>query len=311
MCAKKSLVSSSDYHKFSNNLIKLREIYGESQSELAAAIGLTKSAIGNYEARLRIPEKDELRAIAKHYNLTVWTLLNRDFTKIVIKKDISFNDPNMIKSLSEKASPLMCSDDALENESFQRAYEGHLKYLESWYSDKDDCENIMMDKCIYLYKQAGEDGIPEAYANVLGLLLLKLRELMFTDKTKEFRLKDKPKRNSVFGSFKYKFLPSVKDKPDPEFTEYMKNMIKEIRTDFFQNVHNLKSIDDSEFGALGDYYIALAYLLNVVGNGLPWAENRQIAAEMIGLGRLLHNKYIIDMYTSMNLAERVNGKKTN
>lgn len=298
------LISESDYNYLGLNIIKLREIYGESQKDLAEAIGVTKSAISNYEHGNRFPERDDLRAIAKHYNLTVQMLLSSDFSKVSIKRDVSLDDANTIKTLTEKMFPFMCSDEALDNESFRRAHDFHLEFLKSIYNDDDDCENFMMDRCINLYKQAGEDGIPEACANVLGLLLLRLRELMFADKTKEFHAKDLLKKNFVFGSFKYKFLPSVKDRKDPQLSEYTQNIIKDIRTDYFQNIYNLKSMDDSEFNALGDYYIALAYLYNVVGNGLTWAENRQIASEMIGLGYALHNKYAVDLYTSFNMNKK-------
>ena len=69
MCEKDSDVSQKDYYKLGRNIRALRKINNESQEKLVEAVGLTKSAISNYENGIRIPEREQLRAIAKHYNI--------------------------------------------------------------------------------------------------------------------------------------------------------------------------------------------------------------------------------------------------
>ncbi len=73
---------------FGTILRKLREDSGLTQSELAQALNLTDATIGNYEQGSRRPRNDTLKAIAKHFNVSVDYLLgfeNTTTTDVIIK----------------------------------------------------------------------------------------------------------------------------------------------------------------------------------------------------------------------------------
>lgn len=78
------------------NIGCLRELYGEERADLAEAIGLSESAISNYENDIRSPQRDELFLIAQHYNVSVNDILNYDFSHEVI------NTYHMHAALNEK-----------------------------------------------------------------------------------------------------------------------------------------------------------------------------------------------------------------
>jgi DNA-binding XRE family transcriptional regulator len=56
---------------FGKKILQLRIKHGETQERLAAAIGVTPAAIGNYEIETRVPRDSIKMRIAKHYGVSV------------------------------------------------------------------------------------------------------------------------------------------------------------------------------------------------------------------------------------------------
>lgn len=63
---------------FSNALIQLRKQDGLTQSELAAAIGMSKSIISMYESGQRMPSFEAAEALADFFNVNMDQLYGRD-----------------------------------------------------------------------------------------------------------------------------------------------------------------------------------------------------------------------------------------
>lgn len=89
---------------------KLRESRGMSQAALSEAIGLKKSAIGNYERGERQPNQDKLEAIADYFNVSVSQLVDKatvgEKTKSVVIDGLSENEIGFLTQfhlLSKKA----------------------------------------------------------------------------------------------------------------------------------------------------------------------------------------------------------------
>lgn len=57
--------------KIALKLISLREQKGVTQSEVATALGLTRSAVSQYEAGIRIPADEIKIKIAKYFETSV------------------------------------------------------------------------------------------------------------------------------------------------------------------------------------------------------------------------------------------------
>lgn len=60
-----------DRIKIAETLRRLRRDRGETQEELADALGVTTSSIGMYETGERIPRDEVKIKIAQHFNLSV------------------------------------------------------------------------------------------------------------------------------------------------------------------------------------------------------------------------------------------------
>ena len=64
--------------KFNEILIGLRKSSGLTQEEFAEKIGVSRSAIGNYEKGVRRPEYEIMEAIADYFNVSLGYLMGRD-----------------------------------------------------------------------------------------------------------------------------------------------------------------------------------------------------------------------------------------
>lgn len=64
--------------EFPEKLKSLRNLRGWSQEELAKRLGISRSAIGNYEQGTREPNFEDLEAIADTFNCTISYLLEDD-----------------------------------------------------------------------------------------------------------------------------------------------------------------------------------------------------------------------------------------
>lgn len=68
---------------FSETLSALRRQRGLTQAELAAKLGISKSAVSMYERGNREPEFELLEAMADFFHVSVSTLLDREETDLV------------------------------------------------------------------------------------------------------------------------------------------------------------------------------------------------------------------------------------
>lgn len=66
---------------FRIKLKELRENRGLSQAAFAEELGVSQSAVGNWESGSRQPKMDVLKKIAKYFNIPVSVLLDEDFIK--------------------------------------------------------------------------------------------------------------------------------------------------------------------------------------------------------------------------------------
>lgn len=154
------------------NIKCLRMAYGESQMDLAFAIGLdAPAAISNYENGTRSPKPEVRKKIAKHFRITEEQLMHVDLSGIRKTSFEALNDMRKVQELTFAAFPVVCSETAMQNVSFANGYVAHMRIKDCMLSgqEPDDKDyNICLDS----YDNAFEnDAIPEAAGNMLWWLL--------------------------------------------------------------------------------------------------------------------------------------------
>ena len=308
METKETIVSDSDYYKVGENIRELRRIHEETREQLAEAVGLTPAAISNYENWHRKPSRDDLLAIAKHYHITVSSLLNDDFSNVHIHTNVLVNSPDVWEYMIERLFPFVYSDEAMENEFFQEAYEIHGELIEKIFLGHD-LRSSRVEKCIELYEKAGDTGLIDAEVGILWWLMYSSIGYSITSKKMQDFINKSSSKTTVSDYIQDVFLSSVydeKDKKEEKEKKEKKKRIKVLSKDILESIYQLKNSNHNQLYALADYYLALCYLFDVIGNELTKEENRKIGHEMLRLGCVLKNEYAIDFCTALDFLDEEN-----
>lgn len=281
-----------NFSALGKNIRGLRKAFGETQLDLAISIGASgPNVISQYESGERVPEREFLFRIAKHYRITEEELLNRDFEHTKSLTNCPVGDIKIGIEILEKMFPLICTEQALENPKFSEAYRIHTDFLAKMMADSD-IEEGCIDRCLDLYKKARQDGLAEAAANHLWWLMFvgfafsvltpRLMEIYDMADISELTAKE----------FFRGYLPSF-DEADSE-SEFdtesnRREFLKENEIDLIVDIILLRK--SKEFSDLGDYYLALRHKFSLLRNTLSTEMNSAVGDELLLTFSLMGNKY--------------------
>lgn len=293
------------YYKLGNNIKCLRESFDLSQEELAFEVGIGKSAVSQYETGASIPARDILLKIAKYFHVTETDLLQNDYTHLKKMTDAPVNKPEYGKSMFDKLFPFVYSISAMNNPSFKEAYELHNVIYDCLTStiNKAEFDEAQVEKCINLYEQARDEGIIEAYANHLWWICF----LGFSTVFCHSRLIDAVERLNkgditVKEFFKEGYLTALDDdtfKEENKIRTQSKNDFwKDCAVDFYVNVRKLKL--NTDYSDLGDYYLSIAYIFDIVCNDMSSEQNSSVGYEMLSAFSMMGNPYAKSITSSNN-----------
>ncbi len=276
--------------QLAKNIKSLRTAYGETQLELALSIGIeSPNAIANYEKGARSPKLEIRKKMALHFRITEDELLHADFSNFRFSPN-AFNDKEKMVEMALLMFPVLSSEDALKNNSFQKAYDAHMRAIESMKAGKEYSETDV-NICFDLYSDAAEkDDIPEASANLLWWLLiceistknqwmLKIAEALNNSSDKSSKLLKS-----------YYLRDMSEDATDSDATEIEQSEMDDFDEAIKEILKGLKQ--DSRLSSLADYYLALRYSLGCINNDLTEDMNRAIGNEMMWAFAELGNIYV-------------------
>ena len=291
----------NQHHKLlALNIACLREIYGESRENLAEAIGITYQAISNYENGIQPPQRNELFLIAEHYNVSMDDLFNYDFSNEFIEIDALLNDESNRQSIYKTLFPIVNIDNTVDNADFKKAYELHIQIRDEICASCDgmDFARQNIDKCTRLYRQAAEDGILEACANLLWWPMLQSIGLAFFNKKIESSQSLKSKDATIGDMLRAAYLKNYHDLDDDLEDDIETYIRSEYLGIIIGNIALLKNSDDALLRELADYYIAIAYKYNVMGIGrVPKNRGRLMGEEMLRMFNLMGNHFVKKYYS--------------
>ncbi len=277
--------------KLLNNIKYFRKRSGESQEDLALAVGLSNSTISMYENYQRVPDSTIINKIANHYKITVNELVSGTYYKpqcIIPQIEKMINDSDFIRIFAELIMPLKWSDKALENSYFKRAFRNHYALREK--IAKSEFSNIDIDEIIKYYYKAIE--LSESKANLISLAItteiFKHNSIVIEGFRK---LKNKQINTKTY--YTEYCLPS-NDSIDFLHTESESNELIELDEEITDLLAELRK--DNEYAFLVNYFIMLRYFFNCIDNNLPAATNAVIASEMMWSELSLYNPCVMKFY---------------
>ncbi len=287
--------------KVGYNIRCLREGFGESGEDLCFALGISKGTLSDYEtgARGKVPNREMLIKIARHYRITVDRLINGDFTgfQAVIKMAPDFRK---LQELKETILPILCSDVALTNQRFVSAYNIHMQLWEGLKRGVHYDEDLIC-RCMEIYEQAAKEGILDAHANLLWWYMHigeVLSEAHLLDGYQE--LFD---RKTTYADFvKYSFLPNFDEElnnlPPQDQQKAKKQYVIAVDDEVYGHIKALK--ESPTHHEIGDYYLAYRYVVGMVDNERSLEENNVVGQELLSAFLLLGNSYATRTMVELN-----------
>ena len=290
----------NDSKQIGANIRSLRRAYGETLEQLANVIEVGKGLISEYEHGVKMPNRDKLCEIAKHYNTPVDVILHSDLTGLE-EHPITINI-DKLDMLYKTIFPIASSNEALCDELFKRAFKSQMRIYVHVQSGKIDRDIIDRCFCDYLDVDKNRDIGTMAVANILALwhLLMAFRASMLwlnerialprgivsesKKLEKEYRL-DFEKIDIITN------LGSISEiMESSDLIEFLNELDEEeMRTAMTKLILRLKG--SKEWSDLADYYLALQYIYNIVDNGLERGLNQCIGIEMMSSFESMNNPY--------------------
>lgn len=274
------------------NIKSLRTAYGESQMDLAFAIGLdAPAAISNYESGTRSPKPEVRKKIAEHFRITEEQLMHVDLSGI---RQISFevlSDIHKVQELTFAAFPVVCSEEALKNKAFANGYNSHMRIKKCMLAGQEP-DDKDYDICLDSYDSAfEEEAIPEAVANMLWWLL-QLEYIVLNQQISEGAQRLMENKISGAEFLRQCYLKNFDFENEDDTVEVSDKETMDFYNDIEEIVQDLlKKLYSSRLSDLAYYYTAIRYAYGIVKNELSQEMNQAIGNEMLWAISEIGNKY--------------------
>ena len=290
------------------NIKALRTYIGETQEELAKILHCKQNAISQYEndskdnKKRHIPTADTLKALSQHFDITVYQLENFDYEYLSNpeKDAISFYQNIDI------VFPIVCTDRALKDKSFNAAYHSHLalysrlKTAKDYDSLSDNLEGVDKELCEIEtnYQEALKLNTinPETSINILAccsfdLYFLSIFQIILSESKHNHALITYLKKRCPELDH---YIKSLSTDEHQEFVSYINERIDELK----KEINILRTASKAKYPDLIYYHLALQYILGFADSDMELAYNRQIGYEMMDAFKTVGNKYAISFLDS-------------
>ena len=273
------------------NIRALREAYGETQLDLAHALGFDSPAtISMYESGERGQNRmDVISAIAAHYRITEDELLHGDFSGLRFEH-LPLSDQGSVFQLFDVLLPIQTSEQACEDPVFRFTHTIHRRCYKKW---KDDLAVSVseFELCIRQYTESlAVYKTPESAANLLWWIIFQGLHILYPLFENGLR-RIFQQKTTVQDFFREQFLRSPFEPASNE------NISSDSAVRFHQQYDSLTVVClrflyvNESWRSLAEYYSSLLYAAGLIRNHHTDAQNLRTGHEILKLLALLGNPY--------------------
>lgn len=266
---------------FGKNLRALRVMAGETQTELGEIIGVSKTAITNYEQGTRAPDLEALKEMAAHYGVSVDYLLRAYIAEAVPatkKERPSAKNDEGIKEYVETLFPLVIDEKTEENSTYEKAV-SLAQTARERFEKFGRVESKRLEECVVLFAKAFKETPEYATCGYIWSILF----LWWTKYFTFFRTMQDEK------DYTYLDLGAFYREKGEDY-QVLKKDVMDIQGEtmlvFLDYLRHSSTMKD-----LGEYFYALWYLLDLADGGLPADINATVGSQLMQDQYRLGNPY--------------------
>lgn len=275
------------------NIRLLRKAWGQTQKELGSAIGVESNTISMYENGDRTPDLTTLDSIASYYGISVDSLMHEDLSHIPLK-NISITWAGII-TLLEKLLPVIPLGKDYSDSNFEKGY-ARIECI--WNTIKQPgglvFESTFLDALDDFSNSFAEHATVESVANTLWLIFV-----MYMLLPDEHAIEAGKAVLNGLGRTKYfskKYMIKGENPTSQENLARKRAYAIDQHDGIIEFISLLK--ETSQYSSLGDYYLALQYIIGMVINENSADLNQQIGMEMMNAYLELGNPYALEFFRS-------------
>lgn len=273
----------------------LRKFHGEKQIELANELGVTKSSICDYEHGRREPDAETLEKIALHYGITLDDIIRNKLYESAGIDSSKIVDKNQIWNVYFRTLPLIETEKAYRN----KAYSDGMKKLKEIINSLSDGEVVEIG-CLFdvfeLFESAIDDDVSEAVANTIWLIFF-LWSQQYDSADNAKRLQNRLNNGNVDWKELFDEKRKIKKSTIAKRTSFIQDFDETLNV----FIGYLKCTED--WAELGDYYLALRYVLGLVDTDCSDEMNQEVGMQMMLAFTQLGNEYALDFLKANNEIE--------
>ncbi len=274
-----------DENILGKNIKHMRKSYGETQDELGFILHMTKSTVNDYESGRRKPTPETLKLISNHYRKTVDEMLNTKLFELDEFDSTEIVDFNEMFNTFLHILPLLDSSEANENPSFKKGMVLIKNMLKSLNTGECVRGSVISEAVDFFVEAIDSDNI-EAYANMLWCIFFQWAQ-QYADLTNLQKLQSRLNAREV----DWKELIYETQKDHKKSADKREEFIRDFDESINLIIKNLKGAN--QWSDLGDYYLALRYVLGIIDNDYTYEMNQMIGIQMIYAFAQLDNPYAL------------------
>ena len=277
-----------DENILGKNIKHMRTLHGETLDELGNVIRASKSTVQGYEKGRRIPDIATIKMIAEYYGKTVDEMINNklyEYAEFDSTKTVNMDE--MIDAFLH-ILPVIETDEACKNESFLKGVT-EIKNMIDAFRHGTEVQGLIISEIVDYFISAVEDNVIEAAANIIWCVFF-IWTQQYTDLEKMRKLQTR----ICNGETDLKELRYEYQKDAKKISAKKKDFICEIDNLLIELISELKLTE--QWSQLGDYYLALRYVLGLIDTGYSDEMNQIIGTQMLVAFSQVGNKYSLDFF---------------
>lgn len=272
-------LTKKELNRVGNNIKLLRKRRKETLEALAAVLHVSKSYVSQFEHGQKPVGEEYLQLIAKHYDVTVEMLIDKDLTNVLMNE---YEGELKIKELLDIRDMILCQFKAI-NSSIQND-DDFMKgdfFFDRFISD-DYLETMVQSCRNYYYASFKNGNILSGASNTLMMLFVEYLRIDFSNEIKYRIINQKLSTKELFLYFK---------KQIKQLSSAKREFIRKNESIFNECLCALRN--DLEGRNIAEYYMCLRYFFVMLENQRSYMENVEIGLIMMKNFALLENPFAI------------------